>query len=177
MNLTRTQLIIIGSVIFIIFITVGIFTGFLPGTRDLRQKPPELKLIIWGVDDKILYTENLINYETLRPNVKVDYEEINPLTYEQDIINALAAGGGPDIIMFHNTWLPKHFNKIIPIEETLLDLKLLQEAFPTVIEQDFAPGGQIFALPLYIDTLALLYNQDILYRNLFINCIYFTILH
>ena len=165
MNLSRSQLIILGSVLFVVLLVVGIFTGILPGARKLGQQLPNITLKIWGVDDPGLFQDNLGSYQALRTNVHVSYEQINPATYEQDIINALAAGNGPDIIMFHNAWLPKHYNKLIPLKDTQLNLKSLKEIFPTVVEQDFAPGGKIYALPLYIDTLALFYNQDAFDKN------------
>jgi multiple sugar transport system substrate-binding protein len=165
MNLTRSQLIIIGSALAVILLIVGVATGIIPGLRNLEDRPPELTLKVWGPDRPELFNDNLLAYETLRQNVKVDYEQINYLTFEQDFVNALAAGQGPDVIMFHNSWLPKHFNKIVPVKETQLNLKTLQEIFPTVVEQDFAPDGKIYALPLYIDTLALFYNQDVFDRN------------
>ena len=160
MNLTRPQLIILGSALLVVLFFVGVFTGILPGTRSLREKPPEISLTVWGVDPQEFFQENLTGYETLRPNARVDYEEINPATYENDLINALAAGKGPDVIMFRNSWLPKHHNKLIAVQELQLKLKTFQELFPAVVEQDFAPDGKIRALPLYIDTLALFYNQN-----------------
>lgn len=165
MNLSRSQLIIVGSVLFVVLLVVGIFTGVLPGARQLGEKAPDVTLKIWGVDDQNWIQDNLSSYEGLRTNAHVDYEKINPETYEQDLINALAAGNGPDIIMFNNSWLPKHYNKLVPVNDTQLNIKSLKEIFPTVIEQDFAPNGKIYALPLYIDTLALFYNQDTFDKN------------
>lgn len=160
MQFTRSQLIILGTAVFLVLLFAGIFTGVLPGTRQFRQKPPEISLKVWGVDPQEYLLENINAYEALRPNVRVDYEELNPQNYEQTVINALAAGTGPDVIMFHNSWLPKHYNKLAPLSETQLNLKTFKETFPAVVEQDFAPDGKIRALPLYIDTLALFYNQD-----------------
>jgi multiple sugar transport system substrate-binding protein len=160
MNLSRPQIIILGSTLFIILLFIGIFTGILPGARKPGVKAPEITLTIWGVDDKNFFQDNIAAYETIRPTVRVDYEELNPATYEKDVINALATGAGPDIVMFHNSWLPKHFNKIVPASETQITLKTFQEIFPVVVEQDFAPDGKIYASPLYTDTLALFYNQD-----------------
>lgn len=157
MQLTRNQIIIIGAV----FVVVIIFAGLLIfGGRDLKRDP-ELSLVIWGTEDEIAFLNNLFGYKALWPNVSVEYKELNPATYEEDLLNALAAGAGPDVFMFKNTWLPKHFNKISPVGETQFGLAQIQQIFPTVVEQDFAPDGLIYALPLYIDTLALYYNQDI----------------
>ncbi len=160
MQLTRSQLIIIGSVVFVVLLAIGVFTGILPGARTLTQTAPEVSLTIWGTDDRELFNENLNNYETLRTNVRVKYTELDPETYEQTVINALAAKSGPDIIMFNNSWLVKHYDKIIPLNETQLTQKSFQEMFPEVVGQDFSPIDKIYALPLYIDTLALFYNRD-----------------
>lgn len=160
MNLSRSQIIIISSVVFVILFFVGIFTGVLPGSRIFTQKPADVTLTVWGIDDKEFLQSGIVDYEALRTNVMVKYEEINPANYEQKVLNALAAGTGPDVIMFSNSWLLKHFDKIVPVAETQLNKKSLQELFPTVVEQDFAPNDKIYALPLYIDTLALYYNVD-----------------
>lgn len=160
MSLSRSQIIIISSVVFVILFFVGIFTGVLPGSRIFTQKPPEVTLTVWGIEDKNFLQGGIVDYETLRTNVVVKYEEINPGDYEQKVLNALAAGTGPDVIMFGNSWLLKHFDKVVPVAETQLNKKSLQELFPTVVEQDFAPNDKIYALPLYIDTLALYYNVD-----------------
>lgn len=160
MQLTRSQLIIIGSVVFVVLLVIGVFTGILPGTRVFQQKAAEVSLTVWGIDDREFLNENLTNYETLRTNVRVKYTKLDPATYEQTVINALAAKSGPDIIMFHNSWLTKHYDKIITLNEELLTKKSFQEMFPEVVEQDFLPSDKIYALPLYIDTLALFYNRD-----------------
>ncbi|MDO8430040.1 MAG: extracellular solute-binding protein [bacterium] len=165
MNFTRSQLIILGSVGAVLLFIILLVTGIIPGLRNSFEKPPEITLTVWGIEDRAFFQENLVGYQTLRPNVQVNYEELDADNYEGDLINALASGKGPDIMMFHNSWLPKHFNKLVPVSDLQMKLKTLQEVFPTVIEQDFAPDGKIYALPLYIDTLALFYNQDIFDRN------------
>ncbi|MDP3729738.1 MAG: extracellular solute-binding protein [bacterium] len=165
MQLTHIQKIIVASVGGFILLILLVAFGILPGVRKLREKPPEVELTIWGIDHRSLFQEAFTSYESFRPNVKVDYEQIDPVTYEQDIINALAGGTGPDVVMFHNSWLPKHYNKIVPLDPLTLTFKDFQTLFPVVVEQDFAPTQSIYALPLFIDTLALLYNQDIFDKN------------
>ncbi|OGY63648.1 MAG: hypothetical protein A3B92_03295 [Candidatus Harrisonbacteria bacterium RIFCSPHIGHO2_02_FULL_42_16] len=166
MNLTRSQLIIVGVAGAVLIIIALIALGVIPGIRIQEQKPPEITLTIWGVsDNKSVFQENLSAYEALRPNIRVNYEELNPDDYEKVLVNALAAGKGPDIMMLNNSWLPKHFDKLIPVKNEQLTPKSFQELFPVVAEQDFAPDGIIYAAPLYIDTLALFYNQDTFDKN------------
>lgn len=158
MSLNRAQIIIIGAVMLLVLILGGLFIF---GGRNKIEKPPEVRLTVWGVEPRDAFYEGLNNYRALRTNVRVDYKEINPANYEAELLNALAAGQGPDVFMFKNTWLPKHYNKIAPVGDSQFNLAQLQQIFPMVAEQDFAPDGLIYALPLYIDTLALYYNADI----------------
>lgn len=161
-NLSKPQLIAAGVIIFIIFIIIGIFTGILPGLKQQKVAPPQMDLTIWGVDDdEEVFSAGLRAYGKLHPNVKVSYKKIDEANYEQEFINALAAGKGPDIFMVNNSWLPKHFNKMSPLPAEKLSLNQLDSLFPEVVKKDFVWENSIYALPLYIDTLALFYNQDI----------------
>ncbi len=159
--MTRNQKIILGMAAVFIVAIVLVLTGVLPGL-----KTPETQftanLEIWGIQDRASAFEGVISdFTRLRPNAAIRYRELSPDTYEQDLINAVAAGKGPDIFLFHNTWLPKHYDKIVPLAAADLTIENFRNLFPRVAEQDFAPVGTIYALPLYIDTMALLYNKDI----------------
>lgn len=154
----RSQLFMIIGVVVLVLVFIGVFSFF--GKPAIKEK---VKLTIWGIEDRAVFESNFNAYRKLRTNVEITYEQFNPDEYEDTLIDALAAGKGPDVMMFSNRWLPKHWEKIKSVSETQFNLKKLQDLFgrKSVIEQDFAPDGLIFALPLYIDTLALYYNLDI----------------
>ena len=129
-----------------------------------RNGPAELSgtLTLWGVfDDPAVMNEIINDYKRLRPRAQIVYQQINAANYESDLINQLATPQSPDLFMFHNSWLPKHFDKLWPLTDSQLSLSSFRGIFPTVVEQDFAPDGVIYALPLYLDTLAMFYNKDI----------------
>jgi len=154
MFFTRTRIIIIVIVIVAVIVLVGLF--LFAGKRISRAE-----IIFWGVDDLVVWDDLIKEYQSLNPGIKIKYEAINPAVYEETLINALAAGQGPDIFMVENTWLAKHGPKMAPAPDGLVGYGQIQELFPAVVEQDFTANGQIFALPLFLDTLVLLYNQDI----------------
>ncbi len=161
MQLTRSKKVILGTVLAIAILSIGIYSGILPGKRS-KEKLPEVKLTVWGtLNEYETFNEPFNGYAQIRPNVTITYEKIDPEHYEQTLINALAAGKGPDVFMFKNTWLPTHYDKIIPAGENQLAFTTFQSLFPKAVEQDFAPDKLIYALPLSIDTLALYYNEDI----------------
>lgn len=164
MNLSRNQKIILGVVGVIILILILIFFGVIPGLRS-SQENLKADLEFWGVaDNKSAYQAVIDQFQNLYPGIRINYRQFDdPRAYENELINALAANRGPDIFMFHNTWLPKHYDKISPLPQEKLSFAAFKndQLFPQVVEQDFIANKIIYALPLSIDSLALIYNKDI----------------
>lgn len=158
--MSRRLLITFGVVAAIVILFVLIFTGVIPGLRkDITAE--RVTLTMWGVfDGADAFTAVINAYKAQNPSVEIIYKSFAPEDYERELVNALAAGKGPDMFMAHNTWLPKHYDKMLPLAKELLPIATFRNLFPRVVEQDFAPDGLIYALPLYIDTLALFYNKD-----------------
>ena len=161
MSLSRNQIVVVGVTGLILFLGVLIFLGVIPGLRTERDPSLEGELTFWGIEEYEIFRDQISAFTGVHPKVKINYEQIDAGNYETKLIDALAAGRGPDIFEIENTWLPKHYNKLSPLGEDIFPLVTFRELFPRVVEQDFAPDGIIFSLPLYIDTLALYYNKDI----------------
>ncbi|MFH1759399.1 MAG: extracellular solute-binding protein [Patescibacteria group bacterium] len=157
-KLSRDQWTIIGVVGGVVLIAVLLFTGIIPGF--VQRQADLITLNFTGFENRVIYDPIIQRYQQKHPNITINYKQIDFNNYENILINSLAAGAGPDIFMFHNSWLPKHFDKITPVSEAQLPLSQFETLYPTVVRQDFAPSGVVFALPLYIDTLALFYNKD-----------------
>ena len=162
-KVTRNQTIILGIVGVVVLFLILIFTGVIPGLRTASKKQVKADLDFWGVFDKSSVYQNVIDqFQDLHQGIKINYRQLDPETYENELINALAAGRGPDIFMIHNTWLPKHYDKISPLPEEKLNIAVYgDQLFPKVVKTDFTSNDTIYAFPLSIDTLALVYNKDI----------------
>ena len=161
MNTNKLYLIvgilIIAVFILLLFLVFGGFGG------ELQM----VELEFWGVfDEPAAYEEAIRSFRQQNSNINIRYVSFPFEEYEEAVIDALAAGRGPDIWMIQNTWLPKHKDKLYPLpqDDKDVDYKLInfQQDFVDVAEADLVDEGQIFALPLYIDTLALYYNKDLL---------------
>lgn len=166
-KLTRNQKIILSVVGIVILILVLIFLGVIPGLRSPQEKL-KANLEFWDVtDNKNAYQAVINQFQNLHPGIRINYRQFDdPQAYEKELINALAANRGPDIFMFHNTWLPKHYDKISPLLQEKLSFAVFKDQlFPQIVEQDFTANKIIYALPLSIDTLVLIYNKDIFNQN------------
>lgn len=179
MSFSRNQIIIIGIVGIITVFFALLFLGIIPGLKKPGAggglgpvgKGNETVINFWGIiendNDEDAIKTVIEEYQKINKGVRIDFLAFdNPTTYEKTFLNALATGKAPDIFSFHSTWLAKHYDKIIPVPETVFSLNDLQQLFPQVVEQDFVlrqakDKPSVCALPLYIDTLALLYNKDV----------------
>lgn len=158
----RLQIIVI-SAIGVIIIVVGLmFLGVLPGIKTGGPAKEPVDLLFWGVfDDSDAFQEAIAEFKKSNKNVTITYRKQVIETYERELINALAAGRGPDILMIHNTWLPKHADKLSSLPSALMTLKDFQNTFVDAAADDLVKNGTMYGLPLSVDTLALFYNKDI----------------
>jgi len=138
----------------------GVFAAGLSPCKEPAPAPATLEF--WSVfDDSDVFDPLIKKYTEIYPSITINYSKKNIVTYEQDLVNALATGRGPDIFSIHNTWLPKHKNKLAPVAEAIISPQRFGELFVDVAAQDFIDGGKVYALPLTVDTLALFYNKDL----------------
>ncbi len=132
----------------------------------------EVRLEVWGLfDDSDVMAKAISEYQKRNPRVKeIVYKKLTVDSYENDLMDALATGNGPDAFLIHNTWLPKHKDKLAPApidnfstsQAEILTTKQIQDQFADVVSSDFVSDGKIFALPLSVDSLSLYYNKDLL---------------
>ena len=164
MNETTKKVLMVGIPVTIIVLIVTVIwtTGW-----GLKKKSPEayaVDLEIWGVfDDTDAYTDVFNEYRKINPYVRsIEYRKMSPETYREDLLNALAAGKGPDLFMIRNAWRPSFEDKIAPAPDILLNEQQYREKLVDVAANDFlSQDKKIYGLPLSVDSLALYYNKDL----------------
>ncbi|HTY39477.1 MAG TPA: extracellular solute-binding protein [Candidatus Paceibacterota bacterium] len=158
-GLTKKQLIIVFGGL--VLLALGYYVFFVAGVKP--PKPPDVTLTVWGpFSDRQAFEAVVGQYQAVRSNVKISYTQIDESRYAETVLNALATGQGPDVFMVPNRALDKYKGLLVPVPPQTVGIQKLESLFPTVVEQDFVRGGQIYALPFYLDTLALIYNKNAL---------------
>lgn len=148
-------------------VIIGIGVIFFLNARSKSTSTATLNLTIWGTDNAKAF-DDLIGAYTgpgAGNNMEVKYTQMDPATYQSKLLNALAAGNGPDIFEIGNRDLPQWDNLVTPVPVSMASIfnaVTVQNDFPTVVSQDFVSNNYVYALPLSIDTLAMIYNKDIL---------------
>lgn len=128
---------------------------------------PDVTLTFYGLyDDSEIYEPLIEAYESDHTNVDIIYKQFtDPDAYLDLIINELAEGEGPDIFLMHNSWFPKHYKKLTPAPEEVVTPDVFRSVFVEItgdelIIPDSNGEEQVWGVPLYVDTLALYYNDE-----------------
>ncbi|OGY41448.1 MAG: hypothetical protein A2Y82_00850 [Candidatus Buchananbacteria bacterium RBG_13_36_9] len=177
---------VIVIVIVIVLITTGAMCQQLP--ENLKEgKPQPITLQYWKVFEESYNVGDLLaDYQKLHPYVSINYRNFTAEEYENGLIRAFAEDRGPDIFSVHTKDMNKYKNLLTPMpaqinlqyqiqrgtlkkeiftetrSQNTLTIKDLRTLFPEVVYNNQVIDGQIYGLPLSIDTLVLFYNRDLL---------------
>lgn len=149
------------------FLTIFLAVAFTAQGCNLLGPPRaggrQVELVWWKPFEDARFVQPLVEeFQRAHPNIHIKFVQKPIETYEDELVDALAAGQGPDIFSLHNDWLPKHKNKIAPAPEGLWSIREFQEKFLEVVNSELVDAGKIYGAPLSMDVLALYYNKDIL---------------
>ncbi|MFH1286267.1 MAG: extracellular solute-binding protein [Candidatus Magasanikbacteria bacterium] len=166
-------------------VSVGIGCKGLSAEEAASVRP--VSLDYWTVyNDVDELKKRAAEYKALRPYVTVNIRQVRPEEFDKLFINALADDVAPDIISMHTRSLRNYLNKLSPMpqsvnvasvtvkgnyrKETIVtplriampSLAAVRSNYLQTVVDDIMVGGQIYGLPLSVDTLAIYYNKDLL---------------
>ncbi|MEK7213220.1 MAG: extracellular solute-binding protein [Patescibacteria group bacterium] len=161
----------------------------LSATQQAATKPVTLEY--WTVFDDVDAIKSMINsYRATRPYLTVNIRQLRVDEFYQRLVEALAEDRGPDIVSIRSKALRAFQSKLAPmpasfndttvvIEKTtfgqntvvtqtvkpLLTPSQLDKEYVQAVKNDVILDGQIYGLPLSLDTMAIYYNKDLLDRS------------
>lgn len=153
-GLLKKLLIGIGAIILISIIVILL----LP--KGQATKPVTLQW--WGLWEDASTMEPLIqNFEKSHPNITIHYIKEDPTQYEQQLTTRIQNGNGPDIFLYHNTWLPMLASDLSPLPSSVITPDEFKQTYYPVMQQDLTQNGAIYGIPMEADTLALFVNTQL----------------
>jgi ABC-type glycerol-3-phosphate transport system substrate-binding protein len=176
--------------IFILIFTLIIFSGLrckiFPEKEKVKRIQP-ITLTWWRVTDGYDSVSEIINkFQKQYSHIRIDYRQIRPEEYEMALLEAWAEDRGPDIFSIPINFLSKYKTKILPMPEKLtigrkvlvgkikkepqiiieekkpLSLRDLKSTYVETVVNDIYQENKIWGLPLFVDTLGLYFNRDLL---------------
>src|SRR5882724_3753411 len=115
--MSKFQIITVAIFVLCILAGVALFATY-KGKNQTVALPP---VTIWGTFPQDTLDALVTQVNTTRPNaLSITYVQKSAATFNQDFIEALARGQGPDAILIPHTMLLRHEDKIIPIPSTIL---------------------------------------------------------
>lgn len=119
------------------------------------------ELLVWDVAGREPLRDFFYALGDQYPGVSISYVAKNPSTYEAELVDALASGGGPDIFYISSERFSAQKNKIMPLPGNISIADDISSAMPDAAKLIFGDAsGAIYAAPWSEDTLALFYNRD-----------------
>lgn len=143
---------------FLILIAL-LLKNFLPGDSEGVGKKGEITW--WGLREEALVVPLIKKYEETRPDITITYIKQSTQDYRERLTNALAKGEGPDIIYFHNTWVPMYKNDLDILPNSVMSQQEFANIFYPIAVSNLTTNEGIVGIPLGYDAIALYINEDI----------------
>jgi len=174
-------------VLLFILLTTSAFGCKNSVSKEEANKLQPITLNYWRVwDGEDTFDDIIKSYKAIHPNITIKYKKLRYEEYEQELIESFAEDRGPDILSLHAGWMNRYKNKLAPLpaeitmaystvkgtikKEEVVDLKTSRTLTPGQIKEQFIDtvynnaviGGEVYGLPMSVDTMVLFYNRDLL---------------
>ncbi|MFZ3011715.1 MAG: extracellular solute-binding protein [Minisyncoccia bacterium] len=158
------QLIIL--IVFIVAAILGVlvFSGAIPLGGDNNTTGGLGTVVLWGTVPTTALSTAIEEFNEANPSFVVQYVQKSAETFDQDLLEALAAGQGPDMFFLPDNLVFHYANKIFTIPYASYPLATFKNVFAGAGEVFLSSKG-VMAFPMSIDPLIMYYNRSILDAN------------
>ncbi len=156
---------LITIIVFIALAVFGVlvFSGAIPIGNS--NTPGSLgTVVLWGTEKTSAMMPLLEEFNNANPTFVVKYVQKSAESFDQDLLEALADGAGPDMFFLPDSLAFHYANKIFPVPYQSYSLASFKSNFAGAGEVFLTSKG-ILAFPLSIDPLVMYYNRSILDAN------------
>jgi len=154
-GMSKFQLILTG--IFGAFILIGVLVFALYRGAD---KSEVSRALVWGTMSDSMFSDFLLQSGLDRDEaLNITYVQKRRETFDQEFVEALAVGRGPDLFFLPQDSIVKHQDKIITIPFTSLSERSFKDSFVEGAEVYLTSAGAL-GVPFLIDPMVMYWNRD-----------------
>ncbi len=154
-NISVFQIVVLSVFVFVAIVGIAIFAGF--GGLNQEALP---RAVIWGTVPGGIVNEVVRNINANKTVIELTYVQKEPETFEEDFVNALAEGRGPDAVLLSDDMLYTQRNKLKPIPFTVFTERDYQNTFIDGAKIFVSKEG-ILGVPFAVDPLVMYWNKNI----------------
>ncbi len=126
------------------------------------QPTKAVSLTWWGLwEDNSTMQSLILDYKKSHPNVTITYIKNDPSQYLDRLQARMQNGTGPDIFLYHNTWLPMLSGELSPLAANVVTPDQFKQFYYPVMQKDLTQNGAIYGLPIEADSIGLFVNPDL----------------
>ena len=158
-QLSKFQLIFFGVLIIAIVGAVGVFA-----LNNASNNSSDANVTIWGTFPYASMTSFLQRQEMVAAlraaKVNINYVSKNAATFDQDVVEAVASGRGPDAVLISQDAALQYLDKVIQIPYSSFNQRTFKDSFIQESELFLTTQG-IEALPFTIDPMVMYWNRTL----------------
>jgi len=161
MKLRPFELVLLTLFAVIGLIALGLLATYRPAgdsTGSVISSP----VVIWGTVSASAFEGMLRSLREADESYRfVSYQQKDPLSFDLELLNALAESRGPDVVLLPHDRLVQHRSKILPIAYDSYPRRDFQNSFIDGSEIFMLQDG-VYGIPVMVDPLMLYWNRDLL---------------
>lgn len=159
--MNRRLLLLVGGGLTLLLILLLVALSCAPKKSAKKPGGQQITLTYWRLfDDKEKFDPIIEQYKKTHPNITIEYRKLTAAEYEKTLLEALAAGKGPDMFSLHNDWMASYFDKLAPLPEKDLSTADYQKQYYPAVK-DAIKDNRIYGIPYAMDTLGLFVNTEL----------------
>ncbi len=159
---SKKKYVIFGAVFVLLLLLILVIIVASGGKKKNTIVKKDINVTYWGLwEEKEVMDPLIATYEKRNPGVNILYEKKDPTDYREKLIVRSQNGQGPDIFRFHNTWLSQITEVADALPKEIMSDDEFEKTFYPIHQKDLKMGKDYYGLPLYIDGLVLVYNEDL----------------
>ena len=160
--MSNFKIIIIGlfaaGAVFGILVFSGVVTF---GSSATTAATVQGSVTVWGTFDSSALAGLIDDFNVRNPKISIIYEQKDPATFDSTLIEAIAAGTPPDLVLLPDNLIWKYQDKMTHIPFASLPAQVFQSTFTSAADIFSVSDGYI-AMPWASDPLVMYYNRDML---------------
>lgn len=140
----------------------GLFylSGYDPAPSD-NERLYGQSVVIWGTLDGGIMNDYIIDLSRTNKALEVvQYTEIDPRTFDNDLLNAIAEGRAPDLVIMPHSLLVTYRTKLFPIDFDTMSQRDFRDAYIDGAEIFMMTDGT-YGIPFAVDPLVMYWNRNI----------------